>query len=53
MSDGPLDMRYTPKYRPCSDLLANISEYELTQILAMYGELTNAGVVAKAILKYR
>lgn len=53
MEEGPLDMRYSPSYRSCADILGNISQYELAQILKMYGELTNAEIIAKEIIKRR
>jgi len=37
MNPGKLDMRYSEDYRSCADILSGISEFELTEILRMYG----------------
>ena len=53
MNPGKLDMRYSQDYRSCADILKNISEFELNEILRMYGELDNSQQVAKEIIKRR
>lgn len=53
MNPGKLDMRYSESYRSCADILAGISELELTEIFRMYGELDNGQIVAREILKRR
>lgn len=53
--DGPLDMRMDPDTMgtTASELLATISEKELTQLLRTYGELRNAPRLAASLVSAR
>jgi 16S rRNA (cytosine1402-N4)-methyltransferase len=52
--DAPLDMRFDPTTAiPASDLIAVLSEEELTSILFTYGEEPRARRIARAIVRER
>jgi 16S rRNA (cytosine1402-N4)-methyltransferase len=52
--DGPLDMRMNPDEGPtAADLINDYSEAELHRIFGMYGEVTNARTLAKAVVQSR
>jgi 16S rRNA (cytosine1402-N4)-methyltransferase len=52
--EGPLDMRMDPtRGTTAADLLARLSERELTQALAEIGDEPNAGIIAHAIVAAR
>jgi 16S rRNA (cytosine1402-N4)-methyltransferase len=54
MRDGPLDMRMDPDSgKPASEWLASVDEQELKQVLRKFGEETNAGRIARAIVHAR
>ena len=54
MRDGPLDMRMDPgSGTSASDWLAFVEERELKQVLRKYGEESNAGRIARAIVAAR
>lgn len=53
-SDGPLDMRMNPDApRSAADLVAEADTDELTRIFRVYGELKQAGRIARAIVARR
>ncbi|WP_460577948.1 16S rRNA (cytosine(1402)-N(4))-methyltransferase RsmH [Hymenobacter coalescens] len=52
--DGPLDMRMNPEDgRTAADVVNEYSEGELHRIFGMYGEVTNARTLAKAVVQSR
>jgi 16S rRNA (cytosine1402-N4)-methyltransferase len=52
--DAPLDMRFDPTSGiPAADLIATVSEKELTSILFTYGEEPRARRIARAIVRER
>ena len=52
--DGPLDMRMNPEAeRSAADVVGEYSEAELHRIFGMYGEVTNARTLAKAVVLAR
>ncbi|KAA9339106.1 16S rRNA (cytosine(1402)-N(4))-methyltransferase RsmH [Hymenobacter busanensis] len=52
--DGPLDMRMNSEEGPsAADVVAEYSEAELHRIFGMYGEVTNARTLAKALVQAR
>jgi len=54
--DGPLDMRMNPQddSRPtAADVLNNYTADELARLLRLYGDVPNAGQVARALAKHR
>jgi 16S rRNA (cytosine1402-N4)-methyltransferase len=52
--DGPLDLRMDPLHgEPASELLARMTEIELTRILRNFGEESQARRIASAILRAR
>ncbi|RQD67961.1 MAG: 16S rRNA (cytosine(1402)-N(4))-methyltransferase RsmH [Desulfonatronovibrio sp. MSAO_Bac4] len=55
IKDGPLDMRMGKGsgFEPVSKLLERISQYELRNIIAKYGEEPLAGKIARAIIDAR
>jgi 16S rRNA (cytosine1402-N4)-methyltransferase len=51
-ADGPLDMRFDTEHgRPASQLLADSTEDERTEIFRIYGELPRARTLARALEK--
>ena len=54
LRDGPLDMRMDPGSGVCArDWLAKVDERELRQVLQRYGEETQAGRIARAVVRAR
>jgi len=52
--EGPLDMRLNPTTgKTATDLIAELSESELTEIIRKYGEERHASRIAKALVKER
>jgi len=52
--DGPLDMRMNPSAQPdAASLLNAVEQDELQRILKVYGELKQAGRVARTLVEYR
>ncbi|UYZ60909.1 16S rRNA (cytosine(1402)-N(4))-methyltransferase RsmH [Hymenobacter latericus] len=52
--DGPLDMRMNPDEGPtAADVVNEYGEAELHRIFGMYGEVTNARTLAKAVVQSR
>lgn len=54
LRDGPLDMRMDPSQRvTASQLINNLSEYELAEIIFRYGEERHSRLIARNIIKAR
>jgi 16S rRNA (cytosine1402-N4)-methyltransferase len=53
MGDGPLDMRMGKVGPSASDVVNALSEQELAEIIAVFGEERRARTIAKAIVKRR
>jgi 16S rRNA (cytosine1402-N4)-methyltransferase len=51
--EGPLDMRFSQQGPTLAEILAQVSEGELTRWLALYGEEKRARAIARAILRAR
>ncbi len=52
--EGPLDMRMDPERRVTAERLVNtLTEQELTEIIAKYGEEAKARAIARAIVRHR
>lgn len=51
--DGPLDMRMSGAGQSAADLIAGASPSELAQILREYGDISNAGALARKICEAR
>ena len=53
-AEGPLDMRMDPHSRVSAELLVNtLTEQELAEVIARYGEEPKARAVARAIVRHR